>query len=76
MRATEALLALTVKSPRPEPREIEAALDRVRRARRNLAHIYLQRAEDEVVKERSEAAVAAWRIAAARYELEKVFPGW
>ncbi len=75
VRATEELLALAVKSPRPEPSEIEAALDRVRGARQNLASIYLQRAEDEVVKERSDAAVAAWRIAAARFELERSFPG-
>lgn len=76
VRATEALLALAARSPRPETREIEAALDRVRRARRDLARIYLQRAEDEVVKKRSEVAVAAWRIAKARYELERDFPGW
>ena len=75
VRATEALLALAVKSPRPEPREIEAALDRVRRARWNLAGLYLQQASDEVVKTRSAAAVAAWRIAAARDELEMSFPG-
>jgi hypothetical protein len=76
VRATEALLALATKSPRPEEREIEAALDRVRRARRDLAQSYLRRAQSELGPERSEAAVAAWRIAAARYELEEVFPGW
>ena len=76
VRATEELLVLAVRSPDPKRPELEAALGRVRSARRDLAWIYLQRAEDEVVKERNEVTVAAWRIAKARYELEKGFPGW
>lgn len=76
VRATEALLALAVRSPRPGMREIEAAFARVRAARVALAQSYVRRAEKELESRRSEDALGAWRIAAARCELEKVFPGW
>lgn len=76
VRATEALLAMAVRSPRPEEREIEGAFARVHAARLALAQCYLYRAVKDLESRRSEDALAAWRIARARYELEKVFPGW
>lgn len=75
LRATEALLALAAKSPMPGPEEIGAALDKVRAARLALAESYLRTALRRLASDRSPAALAAWRIAMARYELERSFPG-
>lgn len=75
LRATESLLLLAGRSPRPEPKEVAAALARVRNARIALAESYLRLALRQLAAGRGPAALAAWRIAMARYELEKSFPG-
>lgn len=76
VRVTTELLALGVRSPMPEKKVLENAAARVRSARVALAECYLRRAFRELEAERSAASLAAWRIALARYELEKSFPGW
>ena len=75
VRATLALLALTVESPMPGRSKIDAALKRPRAARIALAESYLRTAAGELDAKRSDDALALWRIALARLELEKVFPG-
>jgi len=75
LRATRALLALAAASPPPEKPELEAAQTRVRSARVALAECYLHRAWEGLRSGRSPATLAAWRIAKARYELEKSFSG-
>ena len=75
LRATRTLLALAAASPPPGKAELEAALTRVRSARVGLAECYLYRAWEELRSGRSSVALAAWRIAKARLDLEKSFPG-
>jgi len=76
VRVTTELLALGMRSPMPEKAVLVNAAERVRSARIALAGCYLRGALRELKKERSAASLAAWRIARARYELEKAFPGW
>lgn len=75
LRATRELLSLAAASPPPEKTVLEAAQTRVRSARVALAECYLDRAWKGLRSGRSPATLAAWRIANARYELEKSFPG-
>ena len=75
LRATTELLKLAAKSPPPEPAVTEAALGRLRAARIALAECYLYREWKKLRAEKSAASLAAWRIALARYRLEKSFPG-
>ena len=76
VRVTTELLALGVRSPMPEKTVLENAASRVRSARVALAECYLRQAFRDLKAERNAASLAAWRIARARYELEKSFPGW
>jgi len=57
-----------------KPETVKAALRRSAEARIALAECYLNRARQRWRQERSPAALAEWRIADARYELEKSFP--
>ncbi len=75
LSATRALLALAAASPPPEREKLDAALARVRSARLALAECYLYRAWEGLRVGRDPGALAAWRIARARNELEKSFPG-
>lgn len=75
LSATRALLTLSAASPPPEKPQLEAALERVRAARLELAECYLYRAWEGLNSGRTPGALAAWRIARARQELEKSFPG-
>ena len=58
-----------------KPATVEAVLRRSAEARVALAAGYLSRALARWRQEKSPAALAAWRIARARYDLEKSFPG-
>ena len=75
LRATRELLALAAASPAPEKTELEAAQSRVRSARVALAESSLYRAWEGLRSDRDPVALAAWRTARARLELEKSFPG-
>ena len=76
LRATAELLALTAKSPPPGEAEKAAALKRLREARVALAECYLHREWKNWRADASDVALDGWRIARARYELEKSFPGF
>lgn len=74
LRATSALLSLAVRSPEPDKAAYENALARSRAARIALAGTYLAEAQARWKRDQSPAALAEWRIARARYDLEKNFP--
>lgn len=73
LRATADLLKLAAKSPPPDKAVTDAALRRLREARIALAKCYLYREWKNLRAEESAAALAGWRIAKARCELEKSF---
>lgn len=57
-----------------QPEALRAALQSSAEARRKLAECYLNRALRRWRQEKTPAALAEWRIARARYDLEKSFP--
>ena len=75
LRATRELLALAAASPPPEKTALEAARTRVCSSRVALAECYLRQAWKNLLAGRNAATLAAWRIANARYELEKSLSG-